>query len=113
MFCAGKVYYDLLEERERTGDTRTAIVRVEQLYPFDAEAVASITSRYSDARSVMWVQEEPENRGAWWFIRDRLQRLLGKRTLTYVGREASPSPATGSHNQHEAELKRILDTVFG
>jgi len=113
LVCTGKVYYDLKAYRDSIGDDRTSIVRIEQLYPFDTDAVRETIEPYASASEVMWVQEEPWNRGAWWFIRERLQALVGSRPLKYVGRAASPSPATGSHKQHLAELDSILRTAFG
>ena len=112
LFCSGKVYYDLLQRREDLEDRQTTIIRVEQLYPFDSELAGGIIRQYEDATEIMWVQEESENRGAWWFIRDRLHYLLPGRTVRYVGRLASPSPATGSFRQHKEELETILSEAF-
>jgi 2-oxoglutarate dehydrogenase E1 component len=111
LFCSGKVFYDLVQRREETGDTRTSIVRIEQLYPFDDDRFARILERYPDAR-VKWVQEEAQNHGAWAFIRDRIDRHLDGRPLHYVGRRACPSPATGSYRQHSEELRSFLADAF-
>ena len=112
IFCTGKVYYDLIQKREEIGDTRTTIIRLEQLYPFDEQLFAEIVKQYAGAAEVLWVQEESANRGAWWFIRDRIQGLIGDRTVRYVGRPAAPSPATGSFRQHKEELDRFLTEAF-
>jgi 2-oxoglutarate dehydrogenase E1 component len=112
LVCTGKIYYDLIQRREELKDNKTTIVRVEQLYPFDAELAGKTIQPYSSAARVLWVQEESENRGAWWFIRDRLQRLVPGTMVQYVGRAASPSPATGSHKQHTEELEAILTEAF-
>ena len=77
LLCAGKVYWDLLAHREKTGDTSTAIVRLEQLYPLDRSAVAEAIAPYGQAELV-WVQEEPANQGAWTYIKVRLPRSLGR-----------------------------------
>jgi 2-oxoglutarate dehydrogenase E1 component len=113
LLCTGKVYYDLAQRREELGDKHTTIVRVEQLYPFDSAAFSQVVKPYLEAADVVWVQEESENRGAWWSIRDRIQASIGKKTLRYAGRPASPSPATGSFRQHREELDRFLSEAFG
>jgi 2-oxoglutarate dehydrogenase E1 component len=113
--CSGKVYYDLLERLEKD-DVRdaTAVIRVEQLYPFPADELGSELERYGDAKNVVWLQEEPSNMGAWWYIRPRIDALLsasGRRT-TYAGRVASGSPATGSAQVHQGEQNAILDRAL-
>jgi len=112
LLCSGKIYYDLIQRREDLKDSRTSIIRVEQLYPFDFELARATLEPYKKAVDVVWVQEESENRGAWWFIRDRIQLILGNRPVRYVGRQASPSPATGSFKQHQEELETILAQAF-
>jgi 2-oxoglutarate decarboxylase len=114
IFCSGKVFYDLRAERERRGDFRTAIVRVEQLYPFPHEALQSIRAGYPRVRRALWVQEEPKNMGAWSFIRERSTEFLPSGlSLGYVGRAPSPSPATGNAAVHKQELERLLSEAFG
>ena len=82
---------------------------VEQLYPFPAAELQAVFSRYSGARDVVWVQEEPANQGAWTFVRPRLADLLGpERQVQYVGREEAASPATGNYKIHQAEETAIL-----
>jgi 2-oxoglutarate dehydrogenase E1 component len=112
LVCSGKVYYDLAARRAETADTRTSIVRLEQLYPFDHESFASVVAAYRGARTVRWVQEEAQNHGGWSFVRDSIQEHVGDRRLEYVGRAPSPSPATGSHRQHNEELERFLTAAF-
>jgi 2-oxoglutarate dehydrogenase E1 component len=113
-FCSGKVYYDLRAEKEKRGDVKTAIVRLEQLYPFPAERLAAIASGYPNASRTVWVQEEPRNMGAWSFVVERSAEFLPKgRTLEYVGRAASPSPATGNAGVHKKELEQFLSEAFG
>ncbi len=107
VFCSGKVYFDLLEARRTTEARDVAIVRVEQLYPFPADEYAEILKRYPAAKDVVWCQEEPQNQGAWFQIRHRLQEPLGRRELMYCGRGPSAAPATGIpqlHNQQQQGL---------
>jgi len=110
LLCTGKIYYDLLAQRTAQGDTRTAIVRFEQLYPLDREAAAEALAPHGDAELV-WVQEEPANQGAWQFIKLRLPQALG-REIRRVSRAASASPAAGSARKHAAEQTAIVEAAF-
>jgi len=110
LLCAGKVYYDLLAHRAKTGDARTAIVRLEQLYPLDVEALAEAVVPWPDAELV-WVQEEPANQGAWSYMTLTLGDRLG-RPLRRVSRAAAASPATGSSATHVAEQTAIVTEAF-
>jgi 2-oxoglutarate dehydrogenase E1 component len=114
ILCSGKVYYDLDARRQERERTDVAIVRIEQLYPFPEDDIREIISRYDGADEVVWCQEEPENRGAFSFVRGPIGDILSDtgRRLTYAGRPRSASPATGSHAQHTEELKRLLDEAF-
>ena len=98
LLCSGKVYYDLRAEQEKRKDAAIAIVRVEQLYPFPAERLRAILAGYPDAKRAVWVQEEPRNMGGWSFVKERVRAnsCRPRSTLEYVGRAASPSPATGT-----------------
>ncbi|MGH8428573.1 MAG: 2-oxoglutarate dehydrogenase E1 component [Gammaproteobacteria bacterium] len=115
VFCSGKVYYELLARRgEDDGPDDVAVVRIEQLYPFPREAYAAEINLYRDAREVVWCQEEPENQGAWYQIRHRLQEPLTRRqTLIYAGREASAAAATGYASQHRAEERALVEEALG
>jgi len=114
LFCSGKVYYDLRAEREKRGDFKTAIVRLEQLYPFPKERLAEIAAGYPKATRTIWVQEEPKNMGAWSFVLERTPEFLPNAcALEYVGRAASPSPATGNAGVHKRELEQLLAEAFG
>jgi len=110
LLCSGKVYYDLLAHRAKTADPRTAIVRVEQLHPVPGRELAEAIAPYGDAELV-WVQEEPENQGAWTFITLALGSTLG-RPLRVVSRPPSASPATGSAKAHAAEQVAIVEASF-
>ncbi len=112
LICCGKVYYDLKAERERLGDTGTAIVRIEQLHPRPDLRLAEVLSQYRDASRVAWVQEESRNRGAWTFVRSWIPEHLDGREIEYVGRKATASPAAGSHREHQEELRAFLDHAF-
>ena len=113
LFCSGKIYFELVEERKRRGAAaaRTAIVRVEQLYPVRPEHVARAVEGLPAGADVVWVQDEPVNMGAATFILPRLASVLG-RPLRCVGRDASASPATGSHKAHVMEQNRIFESAF-
>ncbi len=113
LFCSGKVYYDLRGEREKRADARTAIVRLEQLYPFPQERLKTILAGYPRVRDAVWVQEEPKNMGAWSFVKERSTDFLAAgQSLRYVGRAASPSPATGNAAVHKRELEQFLAEAF-
>lgn len=113
VFCSGKLYYELLAQREATNDSKTAIVRLEQLYPFPMEQVTAIRDKYVKATKWIWAQEEPENMGAWWYIRGQFtNKALRDLDLEYVGREASASPATGSPAKSAKEQQEILSKIF-
>ncbi len=110
LLCAGKVYYDLLAHRAKTGDAATAIVRVEQLYPLETAALRQAVAPY-DGAELVWVQEEPENQGAWTFLTTRLGASLG-RPLRVVSRTIAASPATGSAKTHLAEQEALVERAF-
>ena len=110
ILCSGKVYYDLVDYRAKHHITDTAIVRVEQLYPLHRKRLAEIAKRYQGARLV-WAQEESENMGAWTWIDQQLEDVVGRRPL-YAGREASASPAVGSLALHKLELAALLKQAF-
>jgi 2-oxoglutarate dehydrogenase E1 component len=113
LFCSGKVYYDLRSEKQKRGDGRTAIVRLEQLYPFPGERLRAVVAGYPRVRDAVWVQEEPRNMGAWSFVRERAPDFLpSSLPLRYVGRAASPSPATGNAAVHKRELEQFLGEAF-
>ena len=113
LLCSGKVYYDLVAERKKLGDSSIAIVRVEQFYPFPKEQLVKELSRFSNAADVRWVQEEPENMGGWSFMEPRLLKILGAtQSLRYTGRPASASPATGSHTIHQMEQQQFVEQAF-
>ncbi|MDZ4867278.1 MAG: 2-oxoglutarate dehydrogenase E1 component [Alphaproteobacteria bacterium] len=116
VLCSGKVYYDLLEEREKRGTDDVYLMRVEQFYPFPARSLVNELGRFLKA-DVVWAQEEPKNMGAWTFMEPNIEWVLdriGARTkrARYVGRHASASPAAGQMSRHQAELKALLDEAL-
>jgi 2-oxoglutarate dehydrogenase E1 component len=113
LLCSGKVYYALLQARREREIDATAIVRVEQLYPFPQRELTAILAAYPQAQQVWWVQEEPWNMGAWHFVYHRLRRILPEdRALAYVGRQEAASPATGSYKIHQAEEADLVHRAF-
>ena len=113
VFCSGKVYFDLLKARRKDGIRDVALVRVEQLYPFPSEEYEAIINRYPNAREIVWCQEEPQNQGAWYQIRHRLQEILGvRRQVLYAGRAPAAAPATGISKIHEAEQHALIDAAL-
>ncbi|MDQ3050190.1 MAG: 2-oxoglutarate dehydrogenase E1 component [Bacteroidota bacterium] len=106
--CSGKIYYDLLDFREKQNVGHVALVRLEQLYPFPEEKLSKVIARYTGAKEITWVQEEPENMGAVSF----LLRVWRNQKFSIISRRESASPATGSHVQHEKEQKEITKKVF-
>jgi 2-oxoglutarate dehydrogenase E1 component len=114
LLCSGKIYYDLRAAREARNANAVAIERVEQLYPFPGEALRAALQRYSSARDFVWVQEEPQNMGAWSFIRPRRGEFLPPGVaLWYAGRAPSASPATGNASVHKRELEQLIAEAFG
>src|SRR5690606_11990372 len=113
LLCTGKVYYDLVTSERREAASQSAIIRVEQLYPFPEAELAEVLERYPEVDEVVWVQEEPENMGAWRTLQPRLAALIGGRaTLTYIGRPEQASPAEGFANAHEREQRRIVEAAL-
>ncbi len=110
LFCSGKVYYDLLAKQKERGSNDVAIVRVEQVYPWPEAQLAGIATKYRRAAEWRYVQEESQNMGAWFFVEPRL-RAMGL-PVEYIGRDASASPATGSHKIHEHEQKELIEQAF-
>ena len=106
--CSGKVFYDLEAGRADSDDDRVAIIRLEQFYPFPAEKLKEVFASYSNATQVFWTQEEPQNMGGWTFVENRLKEIRGEKSLKYVGRTASASPATGSYAIHNLEQEKIV-----
>ena len=113
VLCSGKVAVDLMTSEQRQNNLNVAIARVEQLYPFPATAVGEVMARYPKLREVCWVQEEPENMGAWEFVRPLLEQLIDQRwPLRYIGRVRNSSPSEGSSSWHAANQRAIVEQAF-
>lgn len=113
LLCSGKIYHELDARREELGRKDTAIIRIEQLYPFHDSMLQEIVSRYPDKVAIEYVQEETYNAGAWLYVSDMVQEKLGWARPRYIGRARSSSPATGSKSQHKIEQELILTEAIG
>jgi len=112
VFCSGKVYYDLIEGRQIHNVTDVAIVRIEQLYPFPVEQYAEVIASYPNAEGIVWCQEEPQNQGAWYQIRHRLQEPLGEQELFYAGRPGAAAPASGVFKLHLQQQQALVEAAL-
>ena len=111
--CSGKVYYELLAYRRDNKIDDIAIIRLEQQYPFPHEEFAAEIAKFPNAKEVVWVQEEPQNQGAWYRLRAYLRAdIPGKQVLAYAGRAISASPAVGYATKHNAEQKQLIEDAF-
>ena len=116
VMCSGKIYYDLIEAREKLQNNYVVFIRIEQLYPFPAKTLANLLKKYENSEFI-WCQEEPKNAGAWNTVRNYIDRTLEiiyftKDKVKYVGRKASSSTATGNLNKHLAQQKEILEKIL-
>nr|WP_315595451.1 2-oxoglutarate dehydrogenase E1 component [uncultured Cupriavidus sp.] len=113
IMCSGKVYYDLVNTRKERGATDTAIIRMEQLYPFPHKAVAAELKKYPGVTEIVWCQDEPQNQGAWFFVQHYImENMTEGQKLGYAGRPASASPAVGYYAKHNEQQKALLDAAF-
>ncbi|NWF38008.1 2-oxoglutarate dehydrogenase E1 component [Mariprofundus sp. NF] len=113
IFCSGKVYYDLLAERQKREIDDVVLLRIERLYPFPADQVQAELERYSETSEIFWVQEEPVNQGAWLFVNSPIrQALLSNQKIFGVTRAESAAPAVGSAKRHKQELEQLLNAAF-
>ncbi|MCB9202812.1 MAG: 2-oxoglutarate dehydrogenase E1 component [Flavobacteriales bacterium] len=111
VLCSGKIYYELLDKKEELNDESVALVRIEQLYPIHTEKLNIILDKYSERNELIWVQEEPENMGAWWYILKNLRKY----NIDVISPVESPSPATGSpqrfHRIHNALIQSVFENI--
>ncbi|WP_019675587.1 2-oxoglutarate dehydrogenase E1 component [Arsukibacterium perlucidum] len=113
VFCSGKVYYELLEERRKREQTDVAIVRVEQLYPFPHDEMLEVLSQYQHVTDFVWCQEEPQNQGAWYCSQHHFRAAIPKAGyLTYAGRDASSSPAVGYLSVHNKQQQALVNDAL-
>ena len=109
ILCSGKVYYDLKDAVEKEKKEKITIARLEQLYPFPKEDISELFAKFSNAKQVVWAQEEPRNQGAWYFVREKMEGVLpSKSSLQYAGRKESPSPAAGMVKIHQKEQQELV-----
>jgi 2-oxoglutarate dehydrogenase E1 component len=108
LFVSGKLYYELVDYREKNNIEDTAIVRIEQLYPLPLHHLEAVVSQYKNQKKLVWVQEEPENMGAWSYLLRRFRKL----NLELVARHSSGSPATGSSKRHAIEQRDLIERAF-
>jgi 2-oxoglutarate dehydrogenase E1 component len=118
VLCSGKVAYDLMEARDKAGDRNTAIVRVEQLYPFPSEPLVARLKRMTSLEEIVWAQEEPRNNGYWFFVEPFIEACLAEAAVrpqrpVYAGRRAAASPATGLAKRHAAEQAALIAQALG
>jgi len=114
VMCSGKVYYDILEARREKNIANTAVLRLEQLYPFPAAALSSELAKFPKAAEFIWAQEEPQNQGAWYSIQHAIRTCMQPgQDLNYAGRPASAAPAGGDYHRHLARQKRVVEDALG
>jgi len=118
VICSGKIYFDLVDAREKTRNSEVVFIRLEQIYPFPVKSVGRELKRYAKNADFYWCQEEPQNMGAWNTVKHYIDRTLeiinyGKKDVEYIGRRPSASTATGNLNKHLAQQKEILEKVVG
>ncbi|MDD4881384.1 MAG: 2-oxoglutarate dehydrogenase E1 component [Gallionellaceae bacterium] len=109
--CSGRVYYDLAASRRERGLNHIGLIRIEQIYPFPERELAAELDRYPDAAEIVWVQDEPQNQGAWRYMAWQLRQTTDL-PIRYAGRPESASPATGYHDLHKAQLAALLDAAL-
>ena len=117
VLCSGRIYYDLLEERQNHKNSDVYLLRVEQLYPFPEKGLIKELTRHKNIKEIIWCQEEPKNMGAWTYMLENVEELLEKidfknKKIKYIGRAASASTATGLMANHKAQLTDILNKIF-
>jgi 2-oxoglutarate dehydrogenase E1 component len=116
IFCSGKVYYDLLEQRQKEDAQEIALIRIEQLYPFPQQLIHQLLCQYAHAQCFIWCQEEPMNQGAWSFMQAHLAPLISQtypqQILHYVGRPEAAAPAVGSLACHQQQQRQLVETAL-
>jgi 2-oxoglutarate dehydrogenase E1 component len=112
LLCSGKIYFDLDKRRRAIDREELPIIRIEQLYPFPEKALQAALSRYAPQAQLVWVQEEPENMGAWWYLNQKFTKMFGDCRLSVAARPEAASPATGSATRHREQQEQLLDKAF-
>ena len=115
ILCSGKIYYELIQDREEKKLDNVTIIRLEEIYPFPSELLKKELQKYK-LEEIIWCQEESKNMGAWFFIRDYIDEIFNELNinikLKYAGRVASASPATGYASYHKEEQKKLIDEAL-
>ncbi len=113
LVCSGKVYYDIVHARKEAGRSDVAVLRVEQLYPFAHKSFQAELQKYANAKEIVWVQDEPQNQGPWFYIQHHLyENMADGQKLGYAGRPASASPAVGYLAKHQEQQRNLLDQAL-
>ena len=113
VFCSGKVYYELLDQRRKSEQENVVIIRIEQLYPFPEEELQAELAKYPHVKQFVWCQEEPQNQGAWYCSQHHFRAAIPKGTyLTYAGRKASAAPAVGYMSVHVKEQQALVNDAL-
>ena len=117
ILCSGKIYFDLLEAREKLKKNDVVLYRIEQLYPFPAKSLVKELRPYAKNAKFSWCQEEPKNMGAWFSVRDYIQWTLDtlkakNNKISYIGRSPDATPATGYAKRHNSQQQEIIKEVF-
>ena len=116
MRCSGKIYYDLLEAREKFKNSYVVFIRIEQLYPFPYDELEDAIKKYPNVSEFIWAQEEPANQGAWFSHRHRIQRVLDRLKKNFVidlrSRPAAAAPAVGLNKLHVKQQQELVNQVF-
>ena len=115
--CSGKIYFDLVDAREKTKNNEVVFIRLEQIYPFPVKRLGQELKRYVKNADFYWCQEEPKNMGAWFSVRDYIQWTLdtikaNNEEISYIGRSPDASPATGYAKRHISQQQEIIKKVF-
>jgi len=114
ILCSGKIYYELIAAAQEHTNSAVVVCRIEQLYPFPADELTAELAKYSKVKSVLWLQEEPKNQGAWLYAKAKIEACLSaKQTLEYVGRAATAAPATGYAKAHRQEQQQVIERALG
>jgi 2-oxoglutarate dehydrogenase E1 component len=114
VLCSGKVYYDLLEQKNQLGLENVVLCRLEQLYPFPKAVLRKLFKRYAHVATIVWCQEEPYNQGAWYILQERIRECMtANQALHYAGRPVMASSAPGDQKQYLAQQKALVDSALG